>query len=79
MTVMVQVRNVPDDVVAALKSRAAAERLSLSDYLALRLEEMAREPTLEELLDQLTKRPRRDLGVTAAELLDEVRDLDDAG
>lgn len=71
--VAVQVRNVPSDVVAKLKARAAAQRLSLSDFLVLRLTEAAEEPTLDEMLDRLGARPRRALGITAAELVDETR------
>lgn len=37
MTRMLQVRNLPDDVHARLKERAAAERMTLSDYVAREL------------------------------------------
>ena len=73
MTMMVQVRNVPEDLVAELKARAAARRLSLSDFLLERLSELAAEPTLDEALARLSTRPRRDLGVTGAELVAEAR------
>ncbi len=73
MSMMVQVRHVPEGLVAVLKERAAAERLSLSDFLLARLEEFAAEPTLDHVLDRLTTRPRRELGVSAAELLDQAR------
>lgn len=39
---MLQVRNLPDDVHARLKERAAAERMSLSDYVARELTELVR-------------------------------------
>ncbi|QTX05354.1 FitA-like ribbon-helix-helix domain-containing protein [Agromyces archimandritae] len=39
---MLQVRNLPDDVHARLKERAAAERMSLSDYVARELERIVR-------------------------------------
>ncbi len=39
---MIQVRNVPDDVHARLKERAAAEHLSLSDYLNRELAQLVR-------------------------------------
>ena len=42
MSRMLQVRNLPDDVHARLKERAAAERLSLSDYVARELSELVR-------------------------------------
>ena len=70
---MVQVRNVPDDVAVRLKARAAAARMSLSDYLVLRLTELADRPTLDDVLEPLSSRPTRDLEATAVELLDEVR------
>lgn len=34
---MLQVRNLPDEVHAKLKERAAAERMTLSDYVAREL------------------------------------------
>lgn len=39
---MLQVRNLPDAVHAKLKERAAAERMSLSDYVARELEDLVR-------------------------------------
>jgi plasmid stability protein len=73
MTVMVQVRNVPEELAAELKARAAMRRMSLSDYLLERLAEIAAEPTLEDVLNRLVDHPRRDLGMAAADLLAEVR------
>lgn len=73
MSSMVQIRNVPDGIVHELKARAAAHRLSLSDFLLARLREIAEEPTLDDVLDRLAALPRRDLGVTAAELVSEAR------
>ncbi|MGH3576125.1 MAG: FitA-like ribbon-helix-helix domain-containing protein [Mycobacterium sp.] len=73
MTTMVQIRNVPDGLVRELKARAAAHRMSLSDFLLARLGEIAEEPALDEVLDRLAALPRRDLGVTAAQLVDEAR------
>lgn len=70
---MVQIRNVPDGVVHELKARAAAQRMSLSDFLLVRLREIAEEPPLDEVLDRLAALPRRELGVTAAELVGEAR------
>jgi hypothetical protein len=42
MTRMLQVRNLPDDVHARLKERAAAERMTLSDYVARELGQLVR-------------------------------------
>jgi plasmid stability protein len=73
MPIMVQIRNVPDELVNELKARAAAHRMSLSDFLLARLGDIAEEPTLDDVLDRLAALPRRDLGVTAAELVGESR------
>jgi plasmid stability protein len=70
---MVQIRNVPDELVGELKARAAAHRMSLSDFLLARLSDIAEEPALDDVLDRLEVLPRRDLGVTAAELVSEAR------
>lgn len=53
---MVQIRNVPDDIHAVLKSRAALEGLSLSDYLLRELRRAAERPTPAELSARLGKR-----------------------
>lgn len=70
---MVQIRNVPEDLVAELKARAAPRRQSLTDYLVDQLGEIVATPPLDEVLDRLAAGPRRDLGISATELLDEVR------
>jgi plasmid stability protein len=70
---MVQIRNVPDELVDELKARAAAHRMSLSDFLLVRLSDIAEEPALNDVLDRLAALPRRDLGVAAAELVGEAR------
>lgn len=48
----VQIKDVPDDVHAVLKRRAAAARQSLQEYLLARLIEDASTPTLDEVLDR---------------------------
>jgi len=45
-----QIRAVPDDVVAALKERAEAEHISLAAYALRILEREAHMPTLTEVL-----------------------------
>jgi antitoxin FitA len=57
MTVMIQVRNVPEDLHRALKSRAALAGMSLSDYLLAELRALAARPTPEELRRRLASRP----------------------
>jgi len=48
----IQVKDVPDDVHATLRRRAAAAGMSLQEYLLGRLVEDAHVPTLEEVLDR---------------------------
>jgi len=56
MSKMIQVRNVPDDVHRALKARAAAAGMSLSDHVKQDLEAAAARPTLEEIDARVTER-----------------------
>lgn len=58
MTVMIQIRNVPDALHRRLKSRAALAGMSLSDYLLDEIREVAERPTLDELRDRLQQRSR---------------------
>jgi antitoxin FitA len=58
MSVMIQIRNVPETLHRRLKSRAALAGMSLSDYLLNELREVAERPTLEELRTRLHTRSR---------------------
>jgi len=58
---MIQIRNVPETLHRKLKSRAALEGMSLSDYLLAELRRMAERPTLAELRERLEKRPATNL------------------
>jgi len=49
---MIQVRDVPEHVHGTLKSRAAREGMSLSDFIKRELERAAERPTLQEWLDR---------------------------
>ncbi|GAA4372766.1 FitA-like ribbon-helix-helix domain-containing protein [Agromyces bauzanensis] len=51
MARMLQVRNLPNDVHARLKERAAAERMSLSDYVARELTRMVAYRSNAEILE----------------------------
>jgi hypothetical protein len=48
----IQVKDVPDEVHATLRRRAAAAGMSLQEYLLDRLEADASTPTLDEVLDR---------------------------
>jgi len=56
MSVMIQIRHVPDDVHRKLKARAALAGLSLSDFLRREIEVIAERPTLDELRSRLAQR-----------------------
>ncbi|MGL5824500.1 MAG: FitA-like ribbon-helix-helix domain-containing protein [Nocardioides sp.] len=56
MAKMLQVRDVPDDVHAELRRRAAAAGMSLSDFTRLELARLARRPSLADLLDRAARR-----------------------
>ena len=60
MSVMIQIRNVPEMLHRRLKSRAALEGMSLSDYLLAELRRVAERPSLVELRERLEKRPATD-------------------
>jgi antitoxin FitA len=48
----IQVKDVPDEVHATLRRRAADAGMSLQEYLRMRLEQDANTPTLDEVLDR---------------------------
>ena len=49
---MIQVRDVPDSVHGTLKSRAAREGMSLSDFIKRELERVVERPTMQEWLER---------------------------
>ena len=74
MSKMIQLRNVPETLHRTLKSRAAMEGKSLSDYLIGLIREMAERPTVAELRAQLKKREPVELEISAAEIIRQERD-----
>jgi antitoxin FitA len=56
MPVMIQLRNVPDDLHRRLKARAAMEGMSLSDYLIAEVARVAERPTPREMVNRLHSR-----------------------
>ena len=50
MSKTIQIRDVPDDVHATLRARAAAVGESLSDYLRTEVEQIARRPAIADVL-----------------------------
>lgn len=62
----IQVKDVPEDVHATLRRRAAAAGQSLQEYLLAQLIEEAHTPTLDELLDRAEGRAGGRAGFKAA-------------
>jgi plasmid stability protein len=58
MSVMVQIRNVPEEIHRRLKARAALAGMSISEYLLREVERSLERPTREELLSRLRSRQR---------------------
>ena len=69
----IQVRDVPDDVHAELRARAAAAGTSLSDYVLGELERTTRRSRNAEVLLRAAQRDWSVSKTTTRELLDEAR------
>jgi hypothetical protein len=70
----VQVRDVPDNVHAALISRAERAGQSLQQFLWTQLAVIAATPTVDEILDRIEHRPKGHLSASSAiEAIDEAR------
>ena len=74
MPVMIQIRNVPDDVHRTLKSQAAKAGLSLSEYLGKEVAQLAAKPTWEEMAERLKRRGPIRTKLSAAALVRRDRD-----
>jgi plasmid stability protein len=74
MPVMIQIRNVPDDMHRKLKSRAAMAGMSLSEYLMAELRLVAERPTLAEMRARLAERMPVYPSISPAEILRAERD-----
>lgn len=59
MGIMLQVRNLPEEVHAKLKQRAAEARMSLSDYVAAELTKLVRYRSNAEILADVAERFER--------------------
>ncbi len=71
---MVQVRNVPDEVHRRLKSRAAMEGKSLSEYALGELRRALERPTRRELIERVQARERAVVSEPVATALRAERD-----
>jgi plasmid stability protein len=75
MSKLIQIRNVPDLVHRKLKSRAALEGLSLSEFLLKEIEQVAERPSLKELAERLAKSAPVKYKISPAEILRQERGL----
>jgi antitoxin FitA len=71
---LVQVRDVPEATLNALKAQAAERGLTLTTYLRAELEKLAARPTNAEIIERLARRNRRG-GPTVADTVAEIRRL----
>ncbi|MPZ66524.1 MAG: antitoxin [Pseudonocardiaceae bacterium] len=69
---LVQVRDVSDETVRALKVRAAERGLTLTAYVRMELDRLAMRPSNAEIADRLARRDRRG-GPTVADTVAEIR------
>ncbi|SED68335.1 FitA-like ribbon-helix-helix domain-containing protein [Ruania alba] len=65
---MLQVRNLPDELHAALRERARSEGMTMSDYVTKVLERDLSKPSLAEWIAEQRRNnePRREIDVLAA-------------
>jgi len=70
----IQIRDVPEDVHRQLKSQAALDGQSLNEFLLARLTELARLPTIPELIARIRERGDPYTGPSVADVIREDRD-----
>jgi plasmid stability protein len=71
---MIQVREVPESVHRTLKSRAAREGMSLSDFIKRELERVAERPTMQEWLERSRNAKPIPAKMSAARVIRELRE-----
>ena len=74
MSVMVQIRHMPDEMHRTLKARAALEGKSLSDFILAELRRTTERPTLAEMLERLKSHPAENPIPTPTQVIREDRD-----
>jgi hypothetical protein len=72
----IQIRDVPDDVHAILRTRAAAAGMSMSEYLRAELITMTARPTIAEVI---TRAQARHGGASGEAIVRAIREMRDAG
>lgn len=74
MSKMIQIRHVPDELHRKLKSRAALEGLSLSEFALRELRSVVERPSLSEWLERVGRRKPVLTDISAAEIIRAERD-----
>lgn len=74
MNKMIQIRNVPEKLHRKLKARAAAEGMTLTDYVARLIDRELAKPSLAEMAARLRKRAPVDFDKPAWEIIRQERD-----
>ena len=74
MSRMLQIRNVPNDLHARLKARAAFAGMSMSDYVLREIRQSLDRPTREEVFARIAELPTIHLDPPPADILREDRD-----
>lgn len=74
MSVMIQIRNVPDALHHKLKSRADLAGKSLSEYLLGEIRDVAERPSVEELLARLKSLSAINPSVDPVDIIRDERD-----
>ena len=69
---MLQVRNLPEEVHARLKERAAAERMSLSEYVAQELTRLVRYRNNDEIIAEARKKT---FPISREQIVEDIRRL----
>lgn len=76
MPTSITIRNVPDDVRDELASRAARAGRSLQEHLRSELIELARRPSVDQLLDSVRQRKATTFASLSIEEILDYRDAD---
>ncbi len=74
MSKMVQIRDVSDQVHSTLKTRAAREGMSLSDFIKRELERTAERPSMQEWLERTQQTKPISMRRSPAQVLRNLRD-----
>jgi antitoxin FitA len=72
-TTVVQIRNVPAEFRLRLKTRAALEGISMSEFVLREVGKALERPSRQDVLDRLRSQPLRQLSRSAAEILRDER------